>query len=99
MALFGIFQKGGPIMWPLFLVSLIALSVVFERILFIYRERRNRRADIIEKVLTSVEQGNISQAIKDGENCSDFVVRTLVYGLQHRENLFPMLFCRQPIRS
>lgn len=83
-----LFQKGGPIMWPLLLTSLISLSVVFERVFFIFRERRNRRPDIIEKVLTSVEQGNIPQSIKDGENSSDFVVRTLIYGLQHREKSF-----------
>lgn len=86
--LWGVFQKGGPIMWPLLLTSLIALTVVFERLIFIFREKRSRKSDIIENILTDVEQGNIQQAIKQGENCSDFVARTLVYGLKHREKSF-----------
>lgn len=75
-------------MWPLLLTSLIALSVVFERMIFIYRERHSRRPDVIENILTNVEQDNIQQAIQRGENCPDFVVRALVYGLRHREKGF-----------
>lgn len=88
MEFLSIFEKGGPIMWPLLLTSLVSLTVVFERMIFIYRERRNRRPDIIEKILVGVEQGNIAQAIKQGESCPDFVVRVLVYGLKHREKAF-----------
>jgi biopolymer transport protein ExbB len=86
--MFSIFQKGGPIMWPLLLTSLVSLTVVFERILFIYRERRSRQPRVIERILNDIERGNIPQAIQQGENCSDFVARTLVYGLKHRERGF-----------
>jgi len=75
-------------MWPLLLTSLASLSVVFERMLFILRERRSRKSSSIENILSSVEQGNIAQAIAQGEGSSDFVVRTLVYGLKHREKSF-----------
>ena len=82
-----LFQKGGPVMWPLLLASMISLGVVFERILFIIRERRSRRPQAIEKILTDAEQGNIHDAIKE-EDSPDFVVRVLVYGLRHREKAF-----------
>lgn len=75
-------------MWPLLLTSLVSLAVVFERMIFIYRERRSRKPQIIEHILTSVEQGNIESAVKQGEHCSDFVARILVYGLKHREKAF-----------
>ena len=37
-----LFIKGGPIMWPLLLTSIVALSVVIERLWFIYHEQRLR---------------------------------------------------------
>lgn len=86
--MFAIFQKGGLIMWPLLLASLVALTVVFERMIFIFRERRSREPEIIENILNNVEKGNIQESILQGEHCSDFVVRTLVYGLKHREKGF-----------
>lgn len=86
--LWGLFQRGGIVMWPLLLTSLVALTVVFERIIFIVREKCSRKRDIIENILTDVEHGNIQQAIKQGERCPDFVARTLVYGLKHIEKGF-----------
>lgn len=35
------FGKGGPVMWPLLALSLVAATVVFERFLFWARERRS----------------------------------------------------------
>ena len=86
--MFELFHKGGLVMWPLLLTSVVSLTVVFERVIFIVRERRSRRPDVLENILTDVEQGNMPQAIKHGEHCRDFVVRTLVYGLKHREKSF-----------
>ncbi|MBP9853965.1 MAG: MotA/TolQ/ExbB proton channel family protein [Candidatus Omnitrophica bacterium] len=83
-----IFQKGGLIMWPLLLASVVTLTVVFERTIFIFRERRTRDPKMIEYILTNVEQGNIDGSIRRGEQSLDFVVRTLVYGLKHREKGF-----------
>jgi len=37
-----IFLKGGPVMWPLLVVSIVALTVVFERLIFIAREQLPR---------------------------------------------------------
>src|SRR5262249_36316740 len=37
-----IFKKGGPIMWPLLLASILALGTVIERVLFLLRERVRR---------------------------------------------------------
>ncbi len=83
-----LFQKGGPVMWPLLLTSLIAMTVVIERLFFIFREKCCRRPDMAEKILSLVEQGNIDQAIRTGEGSVDFVVRVLAYGLKHREKSF-----------
>jgi biopolymer transport protein ExbB len=86
--MFELFLKGGIIMWPLLLTSLISLSVVIERIIFMIGERNSRRPLVLEDILSAVEKGDIPQAVKHGENSPDFVVRTLVYGLVHREKAF-----------
>ena len=86
--MFSIFQKGGLIMWPLLLTSLIAVTVVIERVIFIIRERRRRRPDVIEKILSHAERGDIENAIKCAERTEDFVAKTLVYGLTHRKESF-----------
>src|SRR5262249_6116657 len=38
-SLLHIFEKGGPIMWPLLAASVLALGTVLERIFFLMRER------------------------------------------------------------
>jgi biopolymer transport protein ExbB len=80
-----IFLKGGPIMWPLLCTSLVALTVVFERLLFLMRERSRRKPEAIEGILGSVERGDMPGAIAAGKKSEDFVARTLVYALEHRE--------------
>ncbi len=81
-------QKGGPVMWPLLLTSLIALTVVIERCLFIIREKKRRNQEVVHRILNFAEKDEIKQAIQAGKNSEDFVVRTLVYGLTHREKSF-----------
>jgi biopolymer transport protein ExbB len=80
-----IFLKGGPIMWPLLITSLIALTVVVERIFFIYSERKKREPNVVEGILSMVEKGDVAGALQVGSNRQDFVARTLTYALTHRE--------------
>ncbi len=84
--MFDFFLKGGPVMWPILLTSLITLTVVVERFLFLIRERQLRQPDTIAKIFTEVESGNIDEAIRIGERSKDFVANTLVYGLRHRDH-------------
>lgn len=83
-----IFIKGGPIMWPLLLTSLIALTVVIERCIFILRERRRRSSNTVEQILAYVERGDVENAIKSGEKTQDFVAKALTYALTHRHQSF-----------
>lgn len=88
MNLWIIFQKGGPIMWPLLITSVTATSVVIERIFFIIQERKRRRPYVVDKILSAVEEGDLGKAIDAGKNTEDFVARTLIYGLAHSESSF-----------
>ena len=84
-SLIGYFLKGGPIMWPLLFVSLLALTVIFERLVFLAREGRNRNEEQVETILAKVSDGDVTGAIQAGEGSKDFVVRSLTYALRHRE--------------
>lgn len=83
--MYQIFLKGGPVMWPLLLTSIIALTVVIERVIFMVSERRKRQPEVVEKLLSLVEGGKIETAIDAGRQASDFVARTLSYALANRE--------------
>lgn len=94
-----IFQKGGPVMWPLLITSIVATTVVFERLLFIAREKKRRAPGLVDQILAAVEEGNIEKAISLGLRSKDFVARTLVYGLANREKSFSNALLRAANRE
>lgn len=79
------FLKGGPVMWPLLVTSLVALTVVFERLLFVAREKQRRRPEVVGEILAAVERGDAAAAVRQGAGSDDYVARTLVYALKHRD--------------
>jgi biopolymer transport protein ExbB len=79
------FKRGGPIMWPLLFVSLLATTVILERLLFLAREQRRRDQEVVDAIMSFVSRGDVSAAIAAGENSRDFVARALTYALKHRE--------------
>lgn len=86
--MFHLFLRGGPVMWPILVASLAALTVIIERIAFLIREKRSRYPETVGKIFSEVEQGKIEKAIQAGEGCNDFIAVTLVYGLRHRHKAF-----------
>jgi biopolymer transport protein ExbB len=80
-----LFLEGGPMMWPLLLTSLVALTVVFERLVFVIRERLNRQPELVGEILAAVERGDLDAAESAGAGSRDFVARTLTYALRHRD--------------
>lgn len=75
-------------MWPLLLVSVVALTVVIERLFFIALERKNRNPALVGDILTKVENGHVDEDARLGEGSKDFVARALTYALTHREKSF-----------
>jgi biopolymer transport protein ExbB len=59
-----------------------------ERVIFIFREKRNRDPKIVEKILALSKSGEPQMAIEIGQNSRDFVAKTLVYGLGHQGEPF-----------
>jgi hypothetical protein len=60
-----IFKKGGPIMWPLLLASILALGTVLERVFFLLNETRKRDPKALERLLGDVERGDVPAALRD----------------------------------
>ncbi len=79
-----LFMKGGPVMWPLLLVSIVTVTVVMERLWFLWRESKYRNSSEVEDFLEKIEKGREEEARVLGSKSSDFVVRVLAYALEHR---------------
>lgn len=85
MSLWELMEKGGPIMWPLLLTSLIAVTVVLERLFFVVRETSRRQPQVVADILYAMERNEVKQALAIGRDSRDFVARTLVQGIEHRQ--------------
>jgi biopolymer transport protein ExbB len=78
------FRKGGPVMWPILIVSIIALTVVIERILWWGGRWFRRDPKRIEKVFTAIENGDVPEASRLSRGSRDPVLRMLWNGLNHQ---------------
>lgn len=77
-------QKGGPIMWPLIITSIVALSVIIERGLFVWRQRRAARPGDMSELLACVRRGSLDQAMRIGLESPDPVAQVPAHGLLRR---------------
>jgi len=89
-----LFKSGGPIMWPILLVSFLAITVVVERLLFILRENSHREPEVVEKMLESVEKRDIEGALALGKQSKDYIAKILVYTLTNKEYSVSNAFIR-----
>ncbi len=83
-----IFLKGGPVMWPLLVTSLVALTVVFERLYFTVREALRRDPEAVALLFHHVQKGRSEEAVAVGKRSRDYVARVLTYALEHSEVSF-----------
>lgn len=89
-----LFSHGGPIMWPILIVSFLAVTVVVERTLFLIRESRTRQPEVVEKILDHVESGDTASAVSLGQKSPDYIARILVHALTHKEHSLSNAFMR-----
>ena len=84
-SLIHIFKKGGPIMWPLLLASILATGTVIERAFFLLCERLKRDPKAVKKLFAAVVHDDMKAAIRISSASKFYVVRTLGYALSHKE--------------
>lgn len=94
MSAMDLFHAGEFIMWPMLLLSLILVTVVFERVLFIIRENGSREPEVVEKMLEAVERRDIDGALAIGGKSKDFLAKILVYSLSNRDSSLSNAFVR-----
>jgi biopolymer transport protein ExbB len=77
------FLKGGPIMWPILVCTIVAVSVVGERIFWWSREKLRRDPQTLEKLLAAIENGDFKTAAGLSKDSKDPVIRVVWHGMNH----------------
>jgi biopolymer transport protein ExbB len=77
------FIKGGWVMWPILVTSLVALGVAFERVIWWVMESRKRDPDKVEKVYAAIQKGDLKVASGLARTSEDPVLRVIWHGLNH----------------
>ena len=79
-----LFHQGGPIMYPIAVVTLFAICVFVERVFWWLRFAAKRSPKQVDVVYEALESGNLSKAIEQSAKAGDPVVRMIHHGLNHR---------------
>jgi biopolymer transport protein ExbB len=78
------FKAGGPIMWPILVISITAMAVVLERVFWWLGRWMRRDPKRIEKVFTAIEVGDVAEASRLSRDSRDPVLRMMWNGLNHQ---------------
>ncbi|MBW2039856.1 MAG: MotA/TolQ/ExbB proton channel family protein [Deltaproteobacteria bacterium] len=78
------FVRGGPIMYPLLICSLISLAIIVERIIFWLDAERGRDKFLISEILRLTERGLYEEAAQRVKDSKDYIARVLMGGIVHR---------------
>jgi len=80
---FETFFRGGPVMYPLLAVLVVAVAVILERILWWTIERARRNPNKLDQVYAALEEGNVNGASSLSRGSKDPIIRTVWHGLNH----------------
>ncbi len=83
-----LFVQGGPIMWPIALVMLVAVAVVTERVIWWLRASASRQPKVVAQCFAALETGRLAEAETIAGNAPDPILRMVREGLAHREGAF-----------
>lgn len=79
-----LFHKGGPIMYPIAVVTVVAVCIFVERVFWWVRFAAKRSTKQLDEVYEKLEAGDLAQAIARSAKSGDPVVRMIHHGLNHR---------------
>ena len=77
------FEAGGPVMWPILVTAIVAVSVVGERIFWWTRESARRNPVILEKLFAALENGDFKECSRVSKGSQDPVIRMIWHGMNH----------------
>jgi biopolymer transport protein ExbB len=81
--IFETFFRGGPVMYPIVAVLVVAVAVILERIVWWTVQTARRDPNKLDQVYAAVEQGNVAAAVNLARDSEDPLVRTVWHGLSH----------------
>ena len=79
------FLRGGPIMYPLLVCSIISLTMIIERSIFWITEKRRHSPELINEVMELCRTGDWETIRVKVKGSKDYVIRVLVSGILHRD--------------
>jgi biopolymer transport protein ExbB len=79
-----IFDKGGPVMYPLLACSILALSVVIERAIFWLRLAIKSHPSLVHEILELARQGDWESIKNKTVDTKDYIIKILVSGIAQR---------------
>lgn len=80
-----VFIKGGPVMYPLLLCSIISLSIILERMFFWIGVDRASSRVLLDEVLDLCRQGDWEAVRRRAAGSKNYVIRVLISGILHRD--------------
>jgi biopolymer transport protein ExbB len=79
------FIKGGPVMYPLLLCSIISLTVIIERAIFWIGVGLRKNHALVDEVLELSRKGDWESIRVKAAHSKNYVIRVLISGILHRE--------------
>lgn len=86
-AAFALFRRGGPVMWPILILSVVGLGVTFERLFAFWKYNTANFCfrGTQKKLLSLAREGRFDEAISEAAQAESPVCRILVEALKNRE--------------
>lgn len=80
-----IFMKGGPVMYPLLICSIIVLTVIIDRSFFWIMISRHRNQPLVDEVLELCSKGDWERVKTKVAGSKDYIIQILITGILHRK--------------
>ncbi len=79
----GLFKSGGPLMYPIFICSLAALTIILER-LWMLRRKNIFDEELLNKAYSLVEKGKYDEALNVLQSSNTSMARVAIEGISKR---------------
>jgi biopolymer transport protein ExbB len=80
---FEAFFRGGPVMYPMVAVLVVAVAVILERMVWWAIQGARRDPKKLDQVYAALERGNVAAATHIASSSKDPLIRTVWHGLHH----------------
>ena len=87
--MFNVIARGGPIMYPLLICSIVSVAIIIERAVFWLRMSRMSDRALVFRILELAEHESYDRAYEAGKGSRDYIVKMLINGIAHRNYSLP----------